>query len=213
MNRLIIAVIVSFAVGTTVYAESSAQGMKEDKQHVLKWNEFAAACKEAHEKIIETNDIVQSEKSGGYPRNPDFYREVTYTDKKTGLVYSRVKWEKDDPKNEHVMELFYYDDKGRVKRDYTTAFLPGFRNAPVQTLIALHAYNKDLHAFRSFDADGVALYEHCEGTFKGENIDISYEDDEIDTMRLKPKKGEMAKPIYKACFDEIPLTVGKYIKP
>lgn len=214
MNRLVIAVLALFAVGTLAHAaEGSADRMREDKQHVLSWNQFAIDCKKAHEKIIETNDIIRSEKSGGYPGNPDFYREVTYTDKKTGLVFSRVQWEKENPDKAHVMELFYYDDKGRVKRDYTTAFLPGYRNAPVQTLIALHAYNKGLHAFRSFDADGVALYERCEGEFKGKSIEISYEDSEIDDMRVNPAKSDMGKPIYKACFDQIPLTAGKFLKP
>ena len=213
MFRTVITLLSLLVASGISYAEEQADRMKEDKQHVNSWNAFAAANKKAHTKILATHDIIETSKTGGYHNNPEYYREVTYTDKKTGRMLSRVQWETENQDTVHVMELFYYDDKGRVARDYTTAFLPGFRNAPVQTLVALHSYDNGLHAFRSFDAEGLTVFERCEGKFKGEDVDVSYEDYEIETLRLDPKKSDMAKPIYKACFGSIPITAGKYLKP
>lgn len=213
MYKIVIALTSLSLLGGIAYAEESADRMREDKEHVNAWNHFADACLDAHKEIIKTNDLTKTEKIGGYYNNPNFYREVTYTDKKSGLVKSRVQWEKDEPNKVHVMELFYHDDKGRVERDYTVAFLPTHRNAPTQTLIAFHNYNDNLHAFRSFDASGVTVFERCEGNYKGKEVEISYEDYEIETLRLDPKKSDMAKPIYQACFGDLPLTAGKQIKP
>lgn len=214
MRTLNLAVISFLLAGNIALAAEQADRLREDKEHVSSWNHFADACLDAHNKIIQTHDdLVKKEKLGGYYNKPEFYREVTYTDKKTGLVKSRVQWETENPDNVHVMELFYHDDKGRVERDYTVAFLPVFRNAPTQTLVALHNYNGDLHSFRSFDASGTTVFERCEGTFKGEDVDISYEDYEIETLRLRPNKGEMATPLYQACFGDLPLKADKYLLP
>ena len=188
----------SLLASISVAADKSDR-LREDSTHVKTWNKFARACETAHKSIVKKGGLIKKEKLGGYYNKPDFYREVTYTDKKSGLVKSRVQWETDNPDNVHVMELFYHDDKGRVEVDYTVAFLPVHRNAPTQTLVALHNYNGELHSFRSFDASGTTVFERCEGTFKGEDVDISYEDYEIETLRLRPNKGEMATPLYQAC--------------
>lgn len=213
MRKTSIALISLSLLGNMAFAEEQSDRLREDKQHVRTWNNFADALLAEHQQIIKSDGLIKTEKLGGYYNKPDFYREVTYKHKKTGNVRSRVQWETDNPDRVHVMELFYYDDKGRVSRDYTVAFLPVHRNAPAQTLIALHNYNGDLHAFRSWDASGITVFERCEGKFKGEEVDISYEDYEIETMLLDPKKSDMAKPVYKACFARLPVKAGKYLKP
>ncbi len=39
--------------------------------------------------------------------------------------------------------------------------LPGLGSGLIQTLINLHYYNRDLHAYRQLDASDVLIYEQC----------------------------------------------------
>jgi hypothetical protein len=204
------------AVISVIFVMATAQAadsLKEDSKHVKTWNRFADAMYELHKQRISKHEIITSEKIGGYYNDPDYYREVTYRSKKTGNILSRIQWEKDNPDVIHVIEMYFHDDKGRVMRDYTAAYLPGFRNAPVQTLVAFHGYNKDLHSFRSFDANGNVVFERCEGRFQGEHVDLAYEDYDIETMKLNPKNSDMTSPVYQACFKGLPDKAGKYLDP
>lgn len=210
MFRTIIAIVSVFFVMATAHA---AESLKEDKQQVKSWNQFADAMYELHQRRMKKYDVITSEKIGGYYNDPDYYREVTYRNKKTGNILSRIQWEKDNPDVIHVIEMFFHDDEGRVVRDYTAAYLPGYRNAPVQALVAFHAYNGDLHAFRSFDANGEAVFERCEGQFQGKSIDLAYEDGDIEIMRRNPKQGEAVTPVYQSCFKGLPENAGKYLDP
>lgn len=210
MFKTAIAVVSMLSV---MMSATAAESLKEDTQHIKTWNHFADAMYELHKQRIKKHEIITSEKIGGYYDDPDYYREVTYRNKKTGNILSRIQWVKDNPDVIHVIELFFHDNEGRVVRDYTAAYLPGYRNAPAQALMAFHSYNGDLHAFRSFDATGEAVFERCEGRYKGEAVDIFFEDDDIDIMRRNPTKGEAATLLYQACFKGMPQKPGKYLDP
>jgi hypothetical protein len=197
---------------TTPWAAESNKAMKEDKKQVNDWNSFASDLYALHKEQLSLHDVKEIVKMGGYRGNKDFYREVTYTDAQTGRVLSRIQWETENPENIHVIEVFQHDERGRVSCDYTAAFLPGFRNAPVQTLVALHSYNEGLHAFRSFDASGDAVFERCSGVYKGKEIDFDFEDHEIEDMRNDPD-GIMKTAEYQACFAKIDLSAAEFLPP
>jgi len=183
----------------------------EDAKHVKVWNEFADKLLALHKKTISTRQVKETTRMGGYRGKPDFYKEHSYHDATSGRLLSRVQWEAKAPDQLHVLEMFMYDDKGRLKTDYTVAFLPGARNAPMQTLVTLYNYNGKLTAFRNFDASGETTYESCDGELKGKYVQMSFEDYEI--AELRNKKGIGTSAEYKACFDAIPLDAGKALSP
>jgi len=184
----------------------------EDTKHVKAWNNFADKLLAMHEQVISTNKVKETTRLGRYRNDPPFYKEHAYHDAKTGKLLSRVQWEIDNPKNLHVLELFLYDDKGRLKRDYTVAFLPGHRNAPSQTVVTLYGYNGKLKAFRNFDANGEATYESCDGDLNGQYVQLSFEDFEIADLR-RNTKGISSSAEYKACFNAMPLDADKVLPP
>lgn len=191
-------ILCAAVVAVPAYADRS-NAVKEDPIHVQEWNRFAKAVLGLHQQRLVANDVKTKEKLGGYSDMPEFYREVEYRDARSGRLLSRIQWEAESPDTPHVMEVFLHDDQGRVKRDYTVAFLPGHRNAPIQTLVALHGYHGELHGFRTFDASGNRTFERCEGTFKGDSVSFYLEDDQI-IDAMNEKGGIMSKPVYKACF-------------
>jgi len=212
MRVLISICLTLFMVTSVSAAETNQRALKEDNKHVNDWNVFANDLYALHKQQLSSHDVKETVKDGGYRGNKDFYKEITYTDVESGRVLSRIQWETDNPKNIHVIEVFQYDNSGRVKCDYTAAFLPGFRNAPIQTLVALHSYNDGLHAFRSFDASGDAVFERCNGDYKGKEVDLDFEDYQIEDMRLNPN-GVMKTPEYQACFGKIDLTAKEFLPP
>ena len=126
----------------------------EKEARALMMYAFANNVLQLHKKLTANKDIEIKKQHGGYSGNPDFYLEEAFYDKKTGMLISKVQWEKNTADLMHTIEVFIYDDKGRITRDYAAAYLPSYRNAPTQTLVSLHNYNGKLHAFRSFDASG-----------------------------------------------------------
>lgn len=212
--RLLVAILALGVAGTTPAAQQFSR-MTGDPEHVRSWNRFADALYELHLQRLDGRRIRTDEQVGGYggftgPR--DFYREVSYFDADTGELLSRIEWERDDPNTVHVIEVFVRDDQGRTERDYLAAFLPKYRNAPIQTLINLHNYNGDLHAFRQFDASGDRIYEQCQGRHFDEQVEIFLEDYELftgsgDAARL------MNTEAYLACFGDLAVEAGKYLDP
>lgn len=198
-----------------VFAAENSSAIKVDTGQVNSWNKFADSLHKLHQFYEKTYSIRTTESSGGYADNTmgaggDFYREVKYFDAASGRLLSRIQWEKENPDTIHVIEVFVYDKDGSLARDYLAAFLPGFRNAPIQTLINLHYQDHDLKAFRQFDASGDRTYEACEGRFFNENVDISLEDYDINSY--EPPK-VMLSEAYKACFGSISASVGQYVDP
>ncbi len=197
--------------GVATGTESSG-GMKEDKTHVQVWNEFARNVFNLHKKQLMGRQIRKTSEVGGYVGRPAFYREVNYYDAKRNLLLSKIQWELKNPQHIHSIEVYVYDDKGRVVRDYTVSFLPDYRNAPVQALINLHTYKDGVHGMRQFDASGDRTYETCEGTYKGKKVSFrlfedDLEGDDADVARL------MKSPLYKACMHNMPPKVSMHYMP
>ncbi|HKK05588.1 MAG TPA: hypothetical protein VKA50_07050 [Gammaproteobacteria bacterium] len=186
--------------------------MHEDNVHVRTWNRFADDLLALHQRRMARREVRTEERIGGYADIPDFYREVSYFDADTGRLLSRIRWEREHPDTVHVIELYIRDAQGRVIRDYTAAFLPYYRNAPSQTLISLHRYHGDLHAFRTFDASGARIFERCQGNWQERDIDVMLDEDEIYDQEGEPGS-VMESPVYKACFGDLQTTAEGYLKP
>jgi hypothetical protein len=189
---------------------ASAEALKADNEFARICNLFADNLLELHQKLIDRTEFSVEKSVGGYHGNPEFYEQEKYIDKKTGKVISIVTWESDNPENLHTIEVFVRDKQGRVIRDYAAAYLPTYRNAPTQTLISFHAYNGDLHAFRTFDAVGDRLVERCTGTLKGKEVNMLLDEEDL----LDAIHGDseiMQQPVYKACFKGLPKKAGEYL--
>lgn len=209
IGKILLTTVSALALVTVAVAGPQKKDtMKEDKTHVRTWNEFARNLFRLHKKQLMGRQIHKTSQIGGYDGNPNFYREVRYYDTQRKLLLSKIQWEIKNPQNIHTIEVYVYDDKGRVVRDYTAAFLPNYRNAPVQALINLHIYKGGVHGMRQFDASGDRTYETCEGKYKGKKIAFRlFEDDldgdDADIARL------MKSPLYTACMHKMPNKVGK----
>ena len=212
MSQRYLAIVLglSFALAPASHAEErSRYVMTEDKTHVRTWNDFADACLALHKQQIANNKVREQTRVGGYANRPEFFKEHTYYNADTGVMLSRIQWEKDKPENMHACEVYVHDDQGRVVRDYAVAYLPEGRNAPVQTLINLHAYNDGMHAFRQFDASGDRIYEFCEGNFQGKKVQLRRFEDDI----YSGPPGDTSTPLYVACFEGLPMKPGQYLDP
>lgn len=182
--------------------------MQKDREHIKRWNGFANAVYQLHKLQIEKIPHTTKTTKGGYQGNSDYYIETRYLDENTEQLLSRVLREADNPELIHVVEVFIHDQQGRVIRDYLAAYLPGFRNAPIQTLINFHSYQSNLHAYRQFDASGARIYEQCRGSLGGEDIFLSLEEHEFEPGLAILTAGE-----YQQCFSNIPKLAGKYLQP
>lgn len=217
MKRLFISIsiigwISLLFIPTLASSKTTKSSMSPNEQHVNAWNQFAQHLYVLHQHQISQHATFQKESIGGYMGNEDFYREVKHFDKQSGQLLSRVLWEIDNPEQIHEIEVFVYGANGKLKRDYLAAFLPGHRNAPVQTLINLHYQNDELKSFRQFDASGEKIYERCEGKFFGEPVNIALTDNDFggadaNTIRL------MESEEYLACFQHTLPTLGDYANP
>ena len=199
--------LISVGPVTTV-AAIKTQVMKKDLEQIKSWNQFADAVYRLHQLQISKTPHTTKTMKGGYPNNPNYYIETQYLDRQTNQLLSRVQREINNPENIHMVEVFIRDQQGRVIRDYLAAYLPQFRNAPIQTLINLHAYQSSLHAFRQFDASGARIYEQCRGSLDGEAVFLSLEEHEF-------TQGEtiLSTREYQQCFKQLPKAVGRFIKP
>lgn len=194
-------VILILGVCTSAFA-------KAPNKHLITWEAFAKNTLALHRKLISAAPVIKKTRMGGYAHTPDFYIENTYYNADTHRLISRVRWEKANPAQLHTIEVYLYDDEGRVTRDFTAAYTPGYYSAPTQTLISLHHYTRELHGFRIFDASGYRINEGCRGRYQGREVEISLDEGEIDDGAP-----EMETPEYKLCFAGVPETAGKYLIP
>lgn len=204
--KLSVLILLSFSV---LSIASATEPMKGDSKHVRVWNKFMDDSLALHKKITSGNDIEIKKSIGGYAQIKNFYTEYRYY--KNGRLISQVQWEKDDPEQIHTIEVFIYDGKGRLVRDYMAAYLPYYHNAPTQTLITFHHYDGDLHAFRSFDASGDATLERCVGkNKKGQSINMILDEDDF----FNEEDDTMETLEYQECFAGLKQNkLGKYIIP
>jgi len=190
-------------------ADAQIKQMEIDEDHVTSWNRFAGQAYDLHQRQIsgrtirrtEVVDVYNGTAASGYR-----YKETSYHDAHTGLLLSRVRVDRDRPKILHTVEVFVHDERGRVVRDYAALYLPWSQNAPMRTLINVHQYNRDLHAYRQFDASGERVYEQCKGMHSGKKVDISLEQQEIGPATT-------ASDAYQACFAGVQQTAGIYLSP
>lgn len=184
-----------------------------DNNQVTRWNRFFDNIYVLHKRLIAGRKIETVSEIGGYQRHPNFYKEIKYYDKETGKLISKIDWEVKNPKRIHAIEVYVYDRKNRLIRDYSAWYLPDARNAPRGTFINLHTYNKKLHAFRQFDASDNRIYEICEGRYRGKVIYISLWELDIIDAEENPDS-IMSKAVYKKCFNGLPeKSAGVYLKP
>jgi len=181
--------------------------------HVERWNWFARAVYALHVRLISTRDVRKVERVGGYAHQPNFYREIEYVDRKSGLLISRVQWETAHPDRLHSIEVYIHDANGRVQRDYGAWYLTHSRTAPQATVINLYDYPEGLRALRQFDATDNRLFEMCEGTYRGQPVNIELW--ELEILRLAGELDTvMTSPAYKACFAGLPAKgAGRYLTP
>ncbi len=195
-------------------AKQRLSPITEDTKQVTQWNRFADSLYVLHQSLIKDKFIRTEEEVGGYGgvTAGDFYNEIRYYDKKRNLLISKVQWELERSDVIHNIEVFIYDEDGKILRDYYAGYLPHHRNAPLHTMINFYGDSEELMSFRQFDASGERIYEQCSGKHFSEDVDISLENDEW----LAPS-GESLKLIaseaYIACFGDTPKEVGKYLNP
>jgi len=181
---------------------------------VRQWRRFMADIHALHRRLIAGREVRIARSRGGYARQPGFYREALYTDAATGRLISRLQWEAEAPDRLHSIEVFIRDRQGRVIRDYSAWYLPGFRNAPKAATVSLYAYTGELTAFRSFDASDVLVTEVCRGRYAGKDVDIALDEFERIHEERKPGGGVLGSPLYRLCFRNLPLkSAGRYLRP
>lgn len=180
-----------------------------NEQQVKTWNRFSETLLNLHKQQLNGREIRKTEEAGRYggemAKNYS-YKDIEYYDAKTGRLLSRVRWDGDKPDIYHIVEVFVYDDAGRLVRDFSSIYLPWARNAPIRTFVNLHRHSGDLHAYRQFDASGRRLYEQCKGRVSDETIEISLDSQDITAQAT-------ASPEYKVCFAAMPETAGDYLTP
>lgn len=189
------------------------QPVLPQNDNVQRMNRFMQELYGLHQKLIDGLKVRTTSQIGGYARQPKFYKEVRYYDAASGRLLSKIEWETAHPDRIHSIEVYVYDDRNRVVRDFAGWYLPQARNAPRDTFINLHAYNDGLHAYRQFDALDNRTYEFCEGSYQGRPASLAlWEQDIIDA--LDEPKSVMTTALYKACFAGLPVTsAGKYLTP
>lgn len=198
-----------FLVMATAVSAAEQSRLRADKTRVNTKNAFADSLLKLHYAQLDGRKVEKKQQQGGYATHPDFYNEESFYDAATGRLLSVVQWEKDEPTRVHALEVYIHDKLGRVIRDYGVTYLPMGRNAPFQTLVSLHVYNGDYHAFRTFDAFGERVYERCE---KGEEIVLHLDEDQI-IAALRSKDSVMTTPQYQTCFANLDVGAGKYLTP
>jgi len=195
-----------------ISSASYAAKIKGDNEHAKKWNKFADDVLVLHKKLIDKIPTEKKTELGGYAGNPKYYKQYSYYAKSNGKLISVVQWELKNPHLMHSIEVYVRDKDGRVLRDYSAAYLPDYRNAPTQTLVSLHTYNGDLHAFRTFEANGDRIVERCTGKLKGEVVNFILDEDEL-AHAEDGLTDVMEQADYKACFKDMPADGGTYITP
>jgi len=209
IRRLYAGVALLLAAFSAFAADVQTKQMQVDEDHVTSWNRFAGNVYDLHARQIADRDIRQTQVTGlynGTAASGYGYQEVSYYDARTGLLLSRVRVDRDRPKILHSVEVFLYDEQGRLARDFAALYLPWSQNAPMRTLINVHQFNRALHAYRQFDASGERVYEQCKGTHSGMKVDISLEQQEINARST-------ASDAYQACFAGVQQMAGIYRTP
>lgn len=214
MNRPARAIILSsvMLLAATAHADTVTTVDVQYVAEAQRWNKFVDGIYALHKKHVAGKDLNIVEKTGGYYRHKDFYKEQKFFDKKSGKLLSLIQWETKNPKNIHVIQVFIYDDAGRMVRDYGATYRTTDHDDPMATEINFHTYTSGLRAFRQFNASDEIVYERCDGEYQGKKVKIRLGVIELEEFRDEPNT-VMTSPEYKACFGTIPKKAGKYLTP
>jgi len=213
MGKFILSLLIILAGSMPLSLVAHAKNaMEPDLQHVNNWNQFADQLHIYHKYLLSTHEVTTEEETGGYAGMKEFYNEISYRDQNSNRILSKIQWETDNPTQIHTIEVFVYDKHGTLKSDYLASYLPGYRNAPIQTLINLHYKNDELHSFRQFDASGARIYEYCSGKFFGEPLLIALEEDDFYSLEEQTMK-VIDSEEYLACFQHTPHIPTDYLSP
>lgn len=207
--RLITALVFSLTVFPLWAASPQITQLEVDEDQVTAWNRFATKVFALHKQRLTGREVRTTETTGEYGgvmAKGYFYKETSYHDARNGQLLSRVRVDRDKPEVLHIVEVFLYDDQGRMTRDYAAIYLPWSQNAPMRTMINVHRHQPDLHAYRQFDASGNRIYEKCQGTAAGAKVEISLEQQDINARTT-------ASEAYRNCFAGIQDTAGVYLSP
>ena len=198
-------------LATSAGAREDTRSVQVNDDQVQRLNAFVDKLHRLHQQQLRGRRVRETEQLGGYARLPEFYREVSYFDADSGQLLSRVQWERANPDRIHGIEVYLYDDRGRVARDYMAWYLPHYRNAPRQTAVNLHHYEGDLHGWRQFDGVGVRTYEKCTRV-PGEKLVFELAEERIE--QAEETSGSVAHgQDYKRCFRGLGKTAGRYLTP
>ncbi len=213
-STIVLTVLLSLITGCQTKAENGIK-LSPDLEEMYKGlNSFVDDLYVLHKKRLEGREFYITEEVGGYgglTNDLDFYKQVNYYDSKSKRLLSTIKWEKKNPDNIHMIDLFLYDNQGRLKRKYAAAYLPSRRVSPLETLISLHYYRNNTHSFREFDIHDVRIYEQCNDITDEKNIYFAfhYEDIPDSYQELDVEKHDK----YRACFEHASSTVEPYNSP
>ena len=180
-----------------------------------RWTRFAQSLERLHQKRLDGMNISTETRVGGYggiKANQAFYTETRYTDRDTGRLLAVMQRENNPAALLHTIELYVYDEQGRLAREYVAAYLPDRRELPFQTLISVYAYPPGLQSYRQFDASDDLLYEQCMGELDGNEVRIAWNDLEIPDSASEIEDGFM-RNAYETCFAALPGTAGPYLDP
>jgi len=180
-------------------------------------NQFAQSLVTVSEHLAKGRDVIVEVKLGGYSgvtNNLEFYREITTRERDSGKLISKILWENNKPDNLHGVEVYVYDEDGRLLREYQATYLPypDMRKAPYFTQLVRHVYIGDLHVTREFDANGWPLYEDCHGRLNERQISIGYEYEESPNSPEDIEDPQL-RADYRACFGEFPNRPGPFTNP
>lgn len=209
--HIIILVMCGLGVGA-VQAASVLTAPANYESEAKRWNRYVDDLYGLHKKQIASKSVEIKERVGGYFQQENFYKEQSFYDKKTGKLLSLIQWEKRQPKNIHVIQVFFYDNKGRPSYDYAASFRTDDHDDPATTEISLFDYPKGLRVFRQFNASNEITYEQCQGTWKGKPVDINLDVVDLEEFRDEPNT-IMTTPKYSACFGGLPKSVASYLPP
>lgn len=212
MHRKIIVFVAALFVAVAAAAKEDPTSVQVNDEEAHRWNVFADSLYRLHRQQTSGRKIREAEQLGGYAGLPGFYREVSYYDADSGRLLSRIQWERAHAERIHAIEVYVYDDRGRLARDYMAWYLPDARNAPRETTINLYHYESGLQGWRQFNASGDRIYEKCTRQPEGKVlIELSGEDrigHAEDDRRSVVYSGD-----YRRCFGGLPKTAGAFLKP
>lgn len=210
--KYITPLVIAGCVALPAHADERSQPIKEDPQHVTTWNRFFQELVQIHTKRLQGKTIRTTERVDGYFRQPDFYREVKYFDSDSNLLLSKIQWESASPETIHSIEIYFYNAQGKLTHDYLAAYLPVYRNAPIQTIISLYNITDELMAFRQFDASGERIYEQCRGRHFSTEVNISLEDYQLSPF-TRNRPAVLNSEAYTACFGDLQVNAGDHLQP